>query len=222
MHIRKYLVTGVLVVIPIWITWLVFEFVLSQLASIGTPWVRVASRAIEYYLPALAAGMLQPWFQNTLAVVLTLLGLYLLGWIASRVIGIRLIAIFDRVMHRIPMVKKIYGSTQQLLSVLRQEPGRAQRVVLLEFPNPGMRAVGLVTRTLIDDATGEELATVYVPTTPNPTSGYLEIVPVDKLTVTDWSIDEAMTFIISGGAVAPEAFNRTRPEAGADARGATD
>jgi uncharacterized membrane protein len=63
--------------------------------------------------------------------------------------------------------------------------------------------VGLVTRTLVDDATGRELAAVYVPTTPNPTSGYLEIVPLERVTSTDWSIDEAMNFIISGGAVAP-------------------
>ena len=67
-----------------------------------------------------------------------------------------------------------------------------------------MKTVGFVTRTLQDQNTGEELAAVYVPTTPNPTSGYLEIVPVDQLIATDWTVDEAMNFIISGGAVAPE------------------
>jgi len=67
-----------------------------------------------------------------------------------------------------------------------------------------MKTVGLVTRTFSDAVTGRELAAVYVPTTPNPTSGYLEIVPVDKLTSTDWDLDEAMTFIISGGAIAPD------------------
>jgi uncharacterized membrane protein len=64
--------------------------------------------------------------------------------------------------------------------------------------------VGFVTRLLKDHRTGRELAAVYVPTTPNPTSGYLEIVPLDKVVSTDWSVDEAMTFIISGGAVAPD------------------
>jgi uncharacterized membrane protein len=69
-----------------------------------------------------------------------------------------------------------------------------------------MKAVGFVMRILTDDNTGEELAAVYVPTTPNPTSGYLEIVPVKSLVQTDWTMDEAMTFIISGGAVAPDRF----------------
>ena len=67
-----------------------------------------------------------------------------------------------------------------------------------------MKTVGFVTRVLTDEDTGEKLAAVYVPTTPNPTSGYLEIVPLNKLVSTDWSMDQAMTFIISGGAVAPE------------------
>jgi len=67
-----------------------------------------------------------------------------------------------------------------------------------------MKTVGFVTRVLNDQHTGRQLAAVYVPTTPNPTSGYLEIVPLESLVATDWSMDEAMAFIISGGAVAPD------------------
>ncbi|GAB4349614.1 MAG: DUF502 domain-containing protein [Gammaproteobacteria bacterium] len=201
---RNNLVAGILVIIPIWITWLVFEFVFNQLANVGTPWVRVASRALRDSYPSLAEWIVHPWFHNSVAVILTLGGIYLLGWLANWVIGQRLIAIFDGLMHRIPLVKKIYGSTQQLLSSLRQEPEGAQRVVLIDFPSPGMKAVGFVTRTLVDERSGREMAAVYVPTTPNPTSGYLELVPVEDVTSTNWTMDEAMTFIISGGAVAPE------------------
>ncbi len=209
---RNNLLAGLLVVIPLWITWLVFEFLFKQLAAIGTPWVRVAARALANSAPDISQWMLQPWFQNTIAVALILIGLYLLGWIANWVIGQRLIALFDGIMHRIPVVKKIYGSTQQLLAALRQEPGGPQRVVLIEFPSPGMQAVGFVTRTLTDQRTGKELAAVYVPTTPNPTSGYLELVPLDQVISTDWSMDEAMTFIISGGAVAPKKLTTLAPE----------
>lgn len=213
---RNNLLAGLLVVIPLWITWLVFEFLFTQLAAIGTPWVRVTARALAKSAPAVSQWMLQPWFQNTIAVALMLVGLYLLGWLANWVIGQRLIALFDGIMHRIPVVKKIYGSTQQLLAALRQEPGTTQRVVLIEFPSPGMQAVGFVTRTLPDPRTGKELAAVYVPTTPNPTSGYLELVPVDEIVATDWSMDEAMTFIISGGAVAPDAVDTRAPQKGRD------
>ncbi len=101
-------------------------------------------------------------------------------------------------------MQAIYGSVRQLVGVLQQEPGKAQRVVLINFPSPEMKTVGLVTRTPTDDVTSREFAAVYVPTTPNPTSGYLEIVPLDRITPINWTVDEAMTFVISAGAVAPE------------------
>jgi uncharacterized membrane protein len=89
------------------------------------------------------------------------------------------------------------------MSVLQNKPSGAQRVVLIEFPSPGLKSVGFVTR-VFHDAGGRELAAVYVPTTPNPTGGYLEIVPVERLTATDWTVDQAMAFILSAGAVAPD------------------
>jgi uncharacterized membrane protein len=128
-----------------------------------------------------------------------------LGWLANRVIGKRLIELIEQLIGRIPFVQTIYGSTKKLLTVLQQKPGGdVQRVVLIEFPSSEMKTVGLVTRILKDETTGRELAAVYVPTTPNPTSGYLEIVPVERLISTDWTMEQAMTFVISGGAVAPE------------------
>jgi uncharacterized membrane protein len=154
--------------------------------------------------------LLNPWFQSALGVLFTLLALYLLGWIATRMIGRRLINLFDRLMQRIPLVQTIYGGTKKLLAALQQKPDQVQRVVLIEFPSPEMKTVGFVTRLLTDHATGQQLAAVYVPTTPNPTSGYLEIIPVEKLVSTDWTMDQAMTFIISGGAVAPEQIHYSK------------
>jgi len=198
-HIQRYLLTGILTVIPIWITWLVFEFIFKQLSNIGMPWVRALSSGLQQTWPAFAQWLITSWFQSVLAVVLTLFALYFLGWITTLVIGKRLLSLVDWLMIRIPMVQTIYGGVKKLLSVLQQNPERVQRVVLIAFPTPEMKTVGLVTRVLKDHQTGQELAAVYVPTTPNPTSGYLEIVPLDKVISTDWTIDEAMTFIISGG-----------------------
>jgi uncharacterized membrane protein len=203
-HGKRYLLAGVITSIPLLITWFVFTFVLRQLSAIGSPGVRVLARAVEPLSPAAAEALLHPWFAALLAIVVTLGALYLLGWAATNMLGRELIALFDRVMHHIPLVQTIYGGTKKLLAVLQQKPDRVQRVVLIEFPSPDMKTVGLVTRVFRDAETGRELAAVYVPTTPNPTSGYLEIVPVDKLVSTDWTLDQAMTFIISGGAVAPE------------------
>ena len=80
---------------------------------------------------------------------------------------------------------------------------KAKRVVLVEFPHEHMLAIAFMTNTLTDLNSGRQLATVYVPTTPNPTSGYMEIVPMDRITRTDWTMEEALSMILSGGATAP-------------------
>jgi uncharacterized membrane protein len=206
-HIKGYIITGILVMIPIWITWLVFSFLFNQLSKFGRPWVRGLSRGLEQTTPTMAEWLLTPWFQSILAALITLLLLYLLGWFTTRVLGRRLVAVVELLIGRIPLVQTVYGATKKLISTLQQKPDQVQRVVLIEFPTPEMRAVGFVTQILTDEKTGRKLAAVYVPTTPNPTSGYLEIVPLERIVSTDWSVDEAMTFIISGGTVSPGGIN---------------
>ena len=122
----------------------------------------------------------------------------------------RLLRWFEALIARVPLANVIYTSARKLLDMLETKPGSTQRVVLIDFPHRDMKSVGLVTRVIREEGSGRELAAVYVPTTPNPTSGYLEIVPVELLTPTDWTVDQAMSFIISGGAVAPDAMPFTR------------
>jgi len=184
---KAYILIGIFTVIPIVITWLILKFVFLVLRDFGVPVVSGIARAIIPYWPQVAEFLGNPWFDSILAVILVLVGLYLLGWTASRVIGRRLLALFDALVHRIPLVNTIYISIQKFLSVLQHKPDGVQRVVLIEFPSPGMKTVGFVTRTLVDSDTGRDLAAVYVPTTPNPTSGYLEIVPLEKVISTDWT-----------------------------------
>ncbi len=207
---QRYLLAGVLTLVPLWVTWIVFEFIFRQLSRLGMPWVRALARALEANYPGLAQWMVAPWFQTVLAVLVTLVALYLLGWATSRVVGRRVLGLVERLLHTIPMVQTIYGGVKKLIGALQQKPDGVQRVVLIDFPSPELKTVGFVTRILRDRTTGQELAAVYVPTTPNPTSGYLEIVPVERLVSTDWTFDEAMTFIISGGAVAPEHIDYQR------------
>ncbi|MDH3637023.1 MAG: DUF502 domain-containing protein [Gammaproteobacteria bacterium] len=203
-NVRRYLVSGVITVVPLWVTWWVFDLVVGQLSRLGRPWASVLSGNIRENSPALAQWILEPWFQNVLAVLITLLGLYILGWAVTRVLGRRILNSFESLLSRLPFVQTVYGAIRKLVLALQQQPADVQRVVLVEFPSRDMKAVGLVTRTLVDTGNGRKLAAVYMPTTPNPTSGYLEIVPVERLISTDWTIDEAMNFIVSGGAVSPE------------------
>jgi uncharacterized membrane protein len=210
--VSRYLLTGILTVIPIWITWMVFNFLFTQLSRIGMPIVRKVAETFRDSAPTLVEWILAPnsWFLPTIGLIVTLLALYLLGWIATLFIGKRLICLFDTIMEKVPLVKTIYGSTKKLLSVLQQQPDGARRVVLIDFPSSQMKTVGFVTQILTDDDTGKKLAAVYVPTTPNPTSGYLEIVPLENIVSTSWTMDEAMAFIISGGTAAPSNLNYTK------------
>lgn len=202
--LRRYFVAGVLTAIPLWVTWWVLSFMFRQLSALGLPWLLALASNLQGQAPLAAVILRDERLQSALAVLLSLAAFCLLGWFASRVLGQRLVHAGERLIQRLPLVQTIYGGTKKMLSALSEPPSGVRRVVLIEFPSVHMRAVGLVTRTLRDHATGQELAAVYVPTTPNPTSGYLEIVPVDRLISTDWSMDEAMAFIISGGAVAPD------------------
>ncbi len=206
-NVQRYLVTGLLTALPLWLTWVIFEFILRQLSALGTPWVRGLSRQLDRTAPGLAEFLVHPWVLFLMAVVITVLALIVLGWATQMVLGRKMLIAMEALISRIPLVETIYGASKKLLSALQQKPEGAERVVLIPFPSKEMKTVGLVTRVMRDSKTGKEYAAVYVPTTPNPTSGYLEIVPVEILVQTDWTLDEAMTFIISGGAVAPERFH---------------
>ncbi len=218
LHLQRYLLTGLLTIIPLWVTWLVFSFVLRFLASLGTPIVKALLATVSRLSPTLFYSLNPAWLNPLLALLallFTLLSLYIIGWFAQRVIGKRLLATFDRLISKIPLVRTIYDGTKKLTTVMQQKPSGIQRVVLIDFPMRGMKAVGFVTRVLREQGSNREMAAVYVPTTPNPTSGYLEVVPVDELVPTDWTMDQAMAFIISGGAVAPETLPAIYKGAGA-------
>lgn len=211
LRVKRYLITGLLTFLPLWVTVLVFKFVLGLLADIGGPLVAGLVGAVGLVSPHTADTLSQRWTIFILALLVTLGGLYLVGWLAHRMIGRRLLDTFDGLLQRIPLVQTIYGGTKKLMAVLQHKPGGTQRVVLVDFPRPGIKVVGFVTRTLTEEGSGREIAAVYVPTTPNPTGGYLELVPMDELTPTDWTMDQAMAFIISGGAVSPDSLPAPHP-----------
>jgi uncharacterized membrane protein len=214
LRFKRYLLTGLLTFIPLWVTWTVFRVVLGFLAGIGAPMLAAALGALALVAPDTATALGSAWFTSIVALLITLLALYLLGFLASRVIGQRLLDGFDALLQRIPLVQTIYGGTKKLMAVLQQKPSGVQRVVLVDFPHAGAKAVGFVTRLMSEETTGREMAAVFVPTTPNPTGGFLLTLPVEALTPTDWTMDQAMAFIISGGAVAPETLPTPLPRGG--------
>ena len=128
---------------------------------------------------------MKSWLRAVIALVVVVVALYVLGWLTTNVTGRLLIKQFEDLMERIPLVRSICGGVKQLVTSLQSKPNGVGRLVL------------------VDQDTCRELLAAYVPTTPNPTSGYLEIVPREEVVSTRWSVDEVMTFIVTGGAVAP-------------------
>ena len=209
-RLQRLFLTGLLTLLPIWLTWVVVKFVFVLLSDTSRP-------LIGPLLHNLASGnaalvwLDDPWVQTAIALLATLGVILLSGLMARHVVGQHLLRWFEALVGRIPLASTIYGSARKLLDILQTQPDGTQRVVLIDFPHTEMKSVGFVTRILHEQGTGRELAAVYVPTTPNPTSGYLEVVPVEKLTPTDWTVDQAMSFIISGGAVSPDTIPFSTP-----------
>jgi uncharacterized membrane protein len=211
-RLQKYFLSGLLTLLPIWLVWIVFKFVFVLLSGISQPVVAPLLAGLAAQDPRMFGWLADAWVQTAIALAATVVFIVAVGALARRVAGQTLLRWFEALIARIPLAKTIYGSARQLLDLLQTKPDGTKRVVLIDFPHTQMKSVGFVTRILLDEHTGRELAAVYVPTTPNPTSGYLEVVPVERLTPTDWTVDEAMTFIISGGAVSPDKIPFHPPE----------
>jgi uncharacterized membrane protein len=203
-RLQTYFLTGLLTLAPIFLVFIVFKFVFGLLSDISQPIIEPLTGHLVQTYPLMFAWLGQPWVKIAIGTVVTTAFILAVGFMTRRVIGQRLLIWIEALIGKVPLANTVYGSARKLLDMLQTKPDGTQRVVLINFPHENMKSVGFVTRILQDEHTGEELAAVYVPTTPNPTSGYLEIVPVNQLIPTDWSADQAMSFIISGGAVAPD------------------
>jgi len=203
-HFGRYLVVGFLTVAPLWVTWLVFEFLLGLLASIGGPLLDAAGRLVNPFAPRTAAWLEDGNLHQLVAVLVTLAVLYAIGFLTSFVLGRRLVSMMEAIVSRLPLVQTIYGGTKRFLQSISQPPAKGQRVVLINFPSTDMKAIGFLTTVMRDKTTNRELAAVYVPTAPNPTSGYIEILPLENVVQTDWTMEEAMTFVMTGGATSPD------------------
>lgn len=203
-QLQSKLILGLLTILPLAVVWYVVSFLVGLLSWAGRPLVDLIFR----YFGVSQEGS-HSWWQNdtvatSLAVIASLWIVYIVGVVASNVIGARLIAWFSALLGRVPLVKQVYGAVQKLIQSLSHKPDGVQRVVLLPFPSADMRAIGFVTKTFTDIQTGQEMAAVYMPTAVNPTCGYLEIVAIDKCIETDLTGDQAMNMILSGGATAPD------------------
>lgn len=190
-HLRTRMVSGLVALVPIVVTVLVLRFAFTATAGILLPFV---DPAVEDW----------PWlWRAALSFGILLVGVYLLGEIAARAVGRRILGLGEAILLRVPFVKIIYRASKQVVDAFRGPSARAfQSVVFVEFPRPGIRAVGFVTGRMTGPQ-GRRWVTVFLPTTPNPTTGFLQMVPEEDLVHTDMTVEEGVKMLMSLGVLTP-------------------
>lgn len=204
--LQRNILRGVITAGPLFITWLVFSFILGVLASAGLPLVKVLALPFPT-----DSWMAQAWFQYLLAVVLMIVLFFLVGRAMSEVVGRQVFALFETSLERLPVVNKIYGSVRQLLETLTSKNSSGHRVVLIDFPIVGQKSIGFLTHMIADATTGLPIAAVLVPQAINPSSAYLQFVPMHMITETDLTMEQAMSMLLTGGAVCPDMIRYSAP-----------
>jgi len=193
-QLKKTFFTGLFVIIPILVTIYIIYTVVSFADSAISPIMRNITANIagkEIYIPG--AGLI-------LFIIIT----YLTGVAASNFIGKRLLLSGEKMLKKIPFVKGIYGSVKDMIDAFSSDKMRSfKEVVLVEFPFKGRYAVGFVSNRIQTSETGM-LCSVFIPTTPNPTSGYLIMIPEEEVMFLDMSIDDAIKYVVSLGTLRVE------------------
>ena len=189
---RNYFIAGVVVLIPIGITVYLTLFI-----------VKISSKILpkelnpNHYLPYNIPGV---------EIIISLILITLIGWLSLSFIGKKLLKIFEDILKRIPILRTIYSAITQMTETFTKSEGNAKNVVLVEYPRKGSWAVGFATKentSGISDKTKHNLVNVFIPTTPNPTSGFLLMFPKEEVIYLDITFEQASKFIVSAGTSDP-------------------
>lgn len=189
-HAKTHVFRGFLAIIPLGLSYLVIRFLYLAIDARVTSWI---DQFLGFKIPGLG-------------ILLVLLFLYLLGLLASNWLGRRAFRLIEMVTARIPLIKTIYTLGKQLAEAISLPEKKAfKEVVMVEHFRPGLWSIGFVTGALSSEGAGEDkLLKVFIPTAPNPTSGFMVMVRESQVKSLTWTVPEAMNTIISGGMVGPE------------------
>jgi uncharacterized membrane protein len=195
--LRNYFLTGIATLLPLSVTVFVFWFIVARLGNLFRPLFHVHP-TLEHV----------PGWVATMAGFLLFLVLVLLtGWIATGLIGRLTLGWLDKLLRHVPIVKSIYTSARQLTDAVFVNRSSLRRTVIAEYPRKGMYAVGFLTSDgRVTVADGTRALYVFFPTAPNPTSGWLAIIPEAEVTETSMSIEEGLKLVVSGGVISPASF----------------
>ena len=199
-RIRNIFITGVLITLPIALTYFILQFLFKNLDALSPVFTKM--------LIDMGAPIPEGYRIPALGLVITLLIVLAVGWFTTNFFGKQMINLGESIVEKIPFVRKIYkGSKQVVQSIAHADTTAFRKVVLLEFPRRGMLAIGFVTgsaRGEVQEYTREDVLNVFVPTMPNPTSGFLVFAPPEDLTEINMSIEDGIKYVVSGGIVDTE------------------
>jgi len=190
---RNYFITGIVVLIPIGITIYLTIFII-KISSKILPKEINPNNYLPYNIPGVE-------------IFISIILITFIGWLSLSFIGRKLLEIFNNILKRIPILRTIYSAIGQMTETFTKSDKEKKNVVLVEYPRKGSWAVGFATKKNsgeITNKTKKELINVFVPTTPNPTSGFLLMFPKDEVIYLDLSFEEASKFIVSAGTSNPE------------------
>jgi uncharacterized membrane protein len=191
-RIRNNFIAGIVVLIPIGIT-LYLTLAIVKVSSKILPKEINPNNYLPYNIPGIE-------------IIIALLLITLVGWLSLSFIGKKLLNIFDNILNKIPILRTIYSAFSQMLDTFTKSKTNKQNVVLVEYPRKGTWAVGFATNKNtgeIKNKIGQEVVNVFVPTTPNPTSGFLLMFPKEDVIYLDITFEQASKFIVSAGSTNP-------------------
>ena len=191
--LRNYFITGIVVLVPIGITLYLTKFFISVSSKLIPSEINPNN-----YLPFLIPG---------LEIILAIIFITLIVYLSLSFIGKKILQLFNDLLKKIPILRTIYSAIGQMAATLAPKRKSKKSVVLIEYPRKGSWAVGFATKDNkgeISNKTNRNLVNVFVPTTPNPTSGFLLMVPKDDLIFLDMTFEEASKFIVSAGTSTPK------------------
>ena len=192
-QMKKYIVAGTLFIVPLYITFKVIELLFNYFSYPGLLFVEF-----------LQINRISPYLVDLVGIVFTLSFLILLGMIISNIFGKKIINYFEKLIKKIPIVSSIYSITRQITTGFSESNKNSfKKVVVIEYPKQNLWTLALVTGDS-KSSNNDDFYHLFVPTTPNPTSGYMIMIKKDLAIDTDISIEEAIRIIVSGGAIAPK------------------
>lgn len=202
-YIRRYFISGLLVWVPIWVTILVIKFLVDLLDNVLVllPKPYQPDELIGFHIPGIG-------------VIIILFVICFTGLIAANFIGSRLVTLWDAFIGRIPLVRSLYMGVKQIMQTLFTPGGQSfRKVLLVEYPREGMWTLAFQTGEAYPEVEksldGETMIGLFVPTTPNPTSGFLLMVPKKKVIELNMSIEQALKYVISLGVMQPHEMKKT-------------